>query len=481
MEKNSQNSEKESNERDEPFDLDVFLDDLFEPIDKICRRLGKRWSYFAPIKRDIRLFGDDFQPQNSDERGNFIPVRFPLIAERLVELRNDSTEEHKKRSDFARISAARFHYDALKLLEKLRESFAPFDPDSDNLYEREYTPQETEEQREEFSRGLERALEACNYDEINRTALNRILEVKIPGMLPVAPEYDDFVEFHIFARGVVDSPPQRKGAWRNWGRELTTSSQTISRVCVFARLKRKDSGIAQKIQELRKKLSKSARKEAMQESADEIVIVKLFKDVPLEDLKMVAPKIKMRFQPFDLVKIWGGFAAGSGSAIAKFIIGAAFNIVACCLFMFGFLLLMIRNLFKFINRRTAYLQKYAYQLYYHTLASNFAAVNALVTEAEEQEIKEFVLGYFAALIRNGWATEREIDEEAEAFLKREFGLDVDFESSDALRKLREKKMLEEREYADEEGNVVVQYRVKPLDDALAELDKQWDRFFEYNV
>ena len=201
----------------------------------------------------------------------------------------------------------------------------------------------------------------------------------------------------------------------------------------------------------------------------------------LEDVKMVAPKIKMRFQPFDFVKIWGGFAAGSGSAIVKFIVGAAFNIVACCLFMLGFLLLMVRNLFKFVNRRTAYLQKYAYQLYYHTLASNFAAVNSLVTAAEEQEVKEFVVGYFAALTRNDWSTEDEIDVAAEAFLKREFGLDVDFESADALRKLHEKNMIEERERVDEKGNIVVEYRAKSLDDALVELDEQWDDFFTYNA
>ena len=123
------------------------------------------------------------------------------------------------------------------------------------------------------------------------------------------------------------------------------------------------------------------------EQLDEIIIVKLFKDVALEDLKMAAPKDKMKFQPFDFVKIWGSFAAGSGTAVVKFVTAAAFNIVACFVFMFGFLLLAIRNLFKFFNRRTAYLHKYSNQLYYHTLASNFAAVNMLVTNAEEQEVK----------------------------------------------------------------------------------------------
>jgi len=54
-------------------------------------------------------------------------------------------------------------------------------------------------------------------------------------------------------------------------------------------------------------------------------------------------------------------------------------------------------------------------------------------------------------------------------------VDVDFESEDALRKLREKGLLEERDGAD-----APTYRVKSLDETLAILDKAWDEFFEYN-
>ena len=112
----------------------------------------------------------------------------------------------------------------------------------------------------------------------------------------------------------------------------------------------------------------------------------------------------------------------------------------------------------------------------------------LITGAEEQEIKEFVLGYFSALSRGGWSTELEIDETVERWLKEQFGLAVDFESSDALRKLRDKRLLEERPgvgadgspLLDGAGNRILQYRVLPLDAALRALDEDWDRFFEYN-
>ena len=343
------------------------------------------------------------------------------------------------------------------------------------MYEREFTEEEKRERLREFSEGLEEALTGCNYVEIPRQAIGRLLNISLPDALPVKANYDAFVEYRVFARGVVDKPIETKPPWRAYGQTLAVSSQTLSRVCVFARLKREKSKLAKRIEKVRKLMRKHIYAEGKaDEKTDEILIVKLFKDVDLENLKMVSPKIEMRFQVADLVKIWGSFAAGSGSAIVKFAL-AAINPVAIAGFMFGFLLLMVRNLFKFINRRTAYMQKYANQLYFHSLASNFAAANLLTSGAEEQEIKEFVLGYFAALARGGWSTEREIDEDAEAFLKREFGLDVDFESADALRKLREKRLLEEREVLGKDWEPVKEYRVKGLDEALRALDEDWAR------
>ena len=75
---------------------------------------------------------------------------------------------------------------------------------------------------------------------------------------------------------------------------------------------------------------------------------------------------------------------------------------------------------------------------------------------------------------------KEIDEAAEAFLKEEFGVDVDFEAPDALRKLLENEVLEVREDNDA-GETVKRYRAIPLEQALETIDRRWDNFLQYNV
>ena len=467
-------------------------DVLFAPFDKFCRFLGRYFSYFKPTELNYRLFDGDFTPPTSDRRENFIPVRLPVIVARLLAPYKSDANESRKRAEFIKLGSARFHYDVLELLDDLHESFAPFDPDSDALFEPEYGPAERAERRERFATRLKDALTASNYFEIPRSVVDRLLQIKLPGALPVVAKYDDFLEYRIFARGVVQEPTIVRPPHRAAGRSLTVRSEILSRVCVFARLKVRDKAVSKRAKLLRTRLLRKKSKAAAESSEDgytEFLVVKLFKNISLEELKMVAPKIKMKFPVFDGIKIGGTFVAGTSTSIVKIIVAGALSFTAFLALTATFCFAMFKSFLGFIHRRTAYLQKYADRLYFHSLASNFSAVNMLITGAEEQEIKEFVLGYFSALSRGGWSTELEIDEAVERWLKEQFGLAVDFESSDALRKLRDKRLLEERPgvgadgapLLDGAGNRIPQYRVLPLDAALRALDEDWDRFFEYNV
>ena len=114
----------------EPFDIDAFLDKLFLPFDSLCRRMSVFYPYFAIQRRKYRIYTDDFKPRTSDKRGNFIPVRYPIIVDRLLQPYQNDAQELDKRADFAKIAAARFHFESLEFLNNLQESFAPFDPDS---------------------------------------------------------------------------------------------------------------------------------------------------------------------------------------------------------------------------------------------------------------------------------------------------------------------------------------------------------------
>ncbi|MCF0233756.1 MAG: DUF3754 domain-containing protein [Thermoguttaceae bacterium] len=201
------------------------------------------------------------------------------------------------------------------------------------------------------------------------------------------------------------------------------------------------------------------------------VVVKLFKNLPAEDLKLTAPSVKFKFRWGDGLKIGGTFGGAVISPIVKLIAGAAGGLFVVFLLVFGFVVGGVKSFFGLLRRRTQFMRTYAERLYFNSLANNRAALSLLVSMAEEQEVKEIVLGYFAAESLGRWATAEEIDAAAEKWLAEKFRLDVDFESDDALRKLTEKRLVEVRETP--RGP---EYRAAELGDALKALDEDWDNY-----
>ena len=462
----------------------AFMETLFWPFDRLCELLAKKFDYFKPQTITHSLFEKGFTPPNADDRENFIPIRLKVFLDKI---REDGTaregESYKKWDDFIKMSAARFHYDLLEDANRLRDAFAPFDPDSDSQFELQFDAERREEYSQLFFERIDALLTTSNYFELPRDVVDHVLQLRRPDALPVKAVYDDFLDYKIYARGVRQTPKETFPRWKTAGKCITIQSEVMSRVCVVARVK---DGVMLDLDEEKRNATEAqgcgcdqdaagdAPKESRARTATDRITVKLFKDVALEHMTLVAPRVQLKFPLFDSLKILGTFGAGTTTAIVKMIV-AAFSMVAALLMAFAFVLAFIKSALGFLHRRTAYLQKYASRIYYHTIASNLTAIDALVTAAEEQEIKEFTLGYLAALRQPSWATEREIDDCAEARMRENFNLEVDFESEDALRKLREKGILEEKR-----GELTEMYRVKSLDETLAILDKAWDEFFQYN-
>ena len=114
-------------------------------------------------------------------------------------------------------------------------------------------------------------------------------------------------------------------------------------------------------------------------------------------------------------------------------------------------------------------------LYFHNLDNNAGVFDFLVQEAEEEECKEALLAYYFLLTEqdaNGEPfTEEGLDRRIEQWMEERFGMTLNFEVDDALRKLEEKKLLVK------DGD---RYRVPPIDETLIRLDELWDGVFAYS-
>ena len=459
----------------------LFNSNLEPLLNALCRR-GECFFKFLEIpfpflrRKEVRfklnreIFGE------LDDRENFLPIRLQTIVDQIAKTARPATSRSQWRR-FCRYCVKRYHHEFLRDVTKLNNAFAPFDPDADALYEPPLSPEERQQERDRFFQGICALLRHGNFVELPQDEIQKSLRLSRPGSLPIIARLDCFEEAHVFIRGAVPLEPIVYPRWQGYGRFVAVETELLSRVCVLARVKVKDQNGVEK----------------------DKLFFKLFKNVMLEELKMAIPNVRFNFPYFKAFTAIVAISVVIGSAvfwgastvqwtleayapqlteIAKHIPQGArdfcsqidwaktFAIVSTA---FSLICVTCAKILSFIHRRNQYQKRYSSALYFQTLASNRAAISLLVSLAEEQEVKEIVLGYFAVSQFATWTSEKTIDKVAETWLADKFKLDVDFESDDAIRKLLEKRLVESR--VNEDGTL--EYRAVSLDEAIRRLREDW--------
>jgi hypothetical protein len=141
---------------------------------------------------------------------------------------------------------------------------------------------------------------------------------------------------------------------------------------------------------------------------------------------------------------------------------------------------------SYLNLKNKYEKNLSQSLFYQTLDGNAGTLFRLLDEAEEQECREAILGYYFLWREagpEGWTSEH-LDDHIEEFLEAKTGLKVDFEIDDAIDKLEKLRIVEKLEVPSGAGTgdsqPTVRYRAQPIDKALEMLDWTWDNYFKFN-
>ena len=375
-----------------------------------------------------------------DAREYFIPVRFPVIRDAVLEEPCFSAEQREDLKTFAQMLEEHYHYDYHAAQLALEQAFAPFNPDLDTVWEPEVSPEDLESCRSRLMAGVLHLLKVGNYRLLSEEEFNRCLELQPFSGLSVTVGTDAFEEFHVYYRGVRTT---RKTLPVLYLWKTHRETRELKRVFVLARYK---------------------------EKFGHKILAKMFRDVPVENLKIIAPEVKLSLPMFDRFKIGGTVFGSIFMPLYKLLIAAALSWWIFFTFLTFFIMALVKGVLGFFNSRIRCLQVYSSSLYHQILANNIGAISRLTNQAEAQEVKEAFLAY-VLLYRNCKAmTEAELDAKVEAWLEEKFHYAVDFEVHDALEKLRKKRLVEA--FPGENGETL--YRVYSIQSALRRLDEIWD-------
>lgn len=361
---------------------------------------------------------------------HFIPLRkSELIAWLLRDERLSVTSRQEFQALCRRIEAA-FHEQFRARLESLKTAYVPFDPDEDTQRIEPLPAADRDAQCPQLFDKFIELLELANFSRLSHDDLQEAIAAASQWGVRLHVDFGIFERLEVFGRGDVIS--RRTGrSWRHWYRReefdvpIFQRLVVIFRLCPHKRLVPLDVGP---------------------------VFIKIFKNIPKQDMDMLLPGTRVRMSLVDQGKIWIPTATGIGLSVFKVVKSALwllwFGTLAGMLAFAGFLAglggFAIKSLIGYLRTKDKYHLNLTRSLYYQNLDNNAGVLFRLLDEAEEQEVRESILAYFVLWIEGtaaGWTT-AQLDRRVEEFLKASVDLDVDFEAEDALRKLQKLGLVE---------------------------------------
>ena len=391
-------------------------------------------------------------------RGHAIPLRWTDVTCRLTDDPQLSPTEREQFQLFCKLLAATFHYEYHAWLDELEDLYAPFDPDSHTTALQSYSVAQRAELIPALFDKFSALLERANYAALSQPEIEQAAEAASDWGIRLHVNFDVFEQLRVYARGyVMDRRTRRR--WRGWRRVSEEVELPLyQRLVVMFRLR---------------------DHEDVSGDVDlNSVYVKLFKDIPQQDIDMLLPATRFRLTLLDRGKIFLPTISGIAIGVYKVVQGALLVAVAG---LYGVLAVLglvgstvgygVKSFLGYLRTKEKYQANLTRSLYYQNLDNNAGVFYRILDEAEEQEALEAVLAY--ALLRRragaeGW-TESRLDTEAEAFLHELLKSDIDFEVNDALSKLA--RLGCATKDADDH------WHAAPLDEAVSGLDRAWDDYF----
>lgn len=414
-----------------------------------------------------------------DERERFLPVtRFALI-DRLTEPNAwPAGQAAQARRFFRYLDYWRQQQYGAKLLA-LEQDYEPFSPDSDLLMTRAYTPEERKVLQRRVVEGIDRLLTQANYTRINPQQVELILTQETHYGLDLHVDLDAFEELLVYYRGATTRKDQRRSI-RTFLRKQEIDVPIFRRLFVLFKLKPDEQRIAEIMRE--RKVSRRAATRAVRrmrtllapDVRDDLIYMKLFKNIPRADIEMVFPNTRVSFRPLDKLKLGitssAGLGMGAFSAAGKMALVTT-NPLAAAGAAFGLGGIIFRQCKKFLTERQRYMVIMAQNLYFHAMADNRGVLIKLASRAAEEDTKEELLHYSVLAKGNYKRTDLPaIDQAIEQYMLDTFGVDVDFEVEDAFERLIAEGIVVE----EPDGSL----RTLPPERAAALIDQRWDAFLD---
>jgi len=411
----------------------------------------------------------------------FIPLRKSDIVAGLVAHAGTGADREVDLRRFARMLGAIFHHRYFEELDRLREAYFYFDPEASPAACRPAGDLEAAYRSlgDEFLRVVTEA----NFVEIPHEVIARAFGEHALVRVRIKAPVEDYRDVRMFRRG--DHKETIEIPYLFGLRRRTLDVEVYDDVVLMVAT-RPDGG-AGKLPKTLGRAWRSRNKRDQTKIRGGAVLFKYFRHIARGDLEALFPNVRVVMSLFDQFSL--GVPALVGGvpiliklastltvlfAVAGFYLGLSGTLhdndtqqaLAALSGLFALGAFVLRQWGNFHRQSLIHQKQVTDNIYYRNVNNNTGIFTYIIGEAEEQDWKEALLAYYGLLTATAPLTAAALGARVEALLMEMFGIRVAFGSDDALKKLRGLDLV-----CDAGGC----FSVPPLPEALAGLEKQWER------
>jgi hypothetical protein len=384
----------------------------------------------------------------------------PLARGELVELLcADETLPEGERDAFRRfceLVTACYHFEYNRRLQPLKAAYAPFDPDTDAPSVLPLPEAERQHRLNELFRTFAWLLERAHFKHLSREEIEPALDTASDWGIRMDVDFSAFEHVALFARGDTFQTRTRRRL-RNFYRVEETEAPIYRRLVLIL------------------KLRPHPRLRGPIDTAN--VFLKVFKDIPKQDVMMLLPGARVRLTLFDRGQIGLPLVSGAALAVWNFLQDLTQTLETIFLapnamwgLAAGGLGYGYKSFYGYQQTRQRYHLTLTQSLYFQNLDSNAGVLTRLLDEAEEQECRSALLAYFCLWRYGGerGMTADDLDVAVDLYVDRYTELNFVCAPGDALAQLRKLGL------AEPAGD---HWRALPLARAVDVLQASWNRYF----
>ena len=438
------------------------------------------------------------------DREAFIPYSRRDLIELCIKDGKLPDASLQKFRDFCSLLLAYYHFKLHRILEILKENYAPFNPDFNSKNIVDYSCSQLAMMKSKVVENFKEILEQGNYYPISQASLKRAFQKKSLIQLKTNVNLDNFEEMICYCRGDI----YKRIKVKRFFREIEKKIDVFERVALLIKFQNtKDINSPENfLEEYNSMPSK--------------IYLYLYKNIPKDDIEFLFPNIKISMTLKDRLMLIVP-AIGAAVPIALKILPQLLLIIGVIIFLVfgpsyverlnlkanqediknvtGILIATLSLLLtlggfcfkqytQYKNKHIKFQKQVTETLFFKNIANNLGVFQSLVDDAEEEECKEIILVYYHLLTSNTPLTPKQLDNKIEAWMEQNFDTKIDFDINGPLNNLAKikGKIISHVKSEEEIPEIsLLTYdkngccQVLSIDNAKKLIDHIWDNLFVY--